>query len=910
MSNSLSPSLFLSLPLLFLPLSLSLSLSLPSSLSHSLSPLSLCRSKSTTSAPSPSFLSKQLSSADNDENKYNKTEEDEQRDGPSNQTSSKRSKETTPTPISDEDSFKSTTDEVPVEIEKMSLDQQSPPIPVAIENFTLSSMISSTTIPVIDKPDLGNESLRRFFADNVAKDKTEMLLYIMWCGICLPSTYPYQIQGALMMSNSCFYVLEIKSTIGTLDSWNTDNLPLFLIVSEQLEHLSCVKLIGTFDQCLFIELHDKSPINSFVLFPSTAELTSQVFEQFKAALDASSLHYSVMETLEAKKSVALSGVLFVTPDMYSADRFKQWLSEPKTRVRLANFVAINKNKGLLGLYEVELKQGIRQVADSFDVLYQVVVCSINSDILPGNNGYSYLQPLLLVLTTTHILLCQEALISGPALRFTQAKHTFPPLTVVRMSPMSDIQSVTVSKSKLPLCSPDTSMHQICISFSSGVWYLCSHSLEYFDRFLNALKRHWDNSQHELKIVHATESLASFPTPKNQLSSIVQELQSRDKPHSKVSPPLFIKSIPMLRFAVLPHWAKLQAFKEHIAQGDFMKSDETLVCIFLAHSQPPLEKRVEVEVCVIVSNYAIYFLSDTDGIKTWLDAGGHSSFARMSLLSGQTDTQLQCFYRLWLADLILVRIGPLLLSLRIHDSRSNSYIDILAQDSQSISSFMSALSSTVGFKKKEVENLLEEFVDVTEDPFGENTPVNAPAPISFVKRSIVELVLPNDAQLADLKLHLIESHPDVARGSSITKCSESIQILQSTIMLLAEQVRVKDSILLHYRPHLLLLTNFGLFVCGNSLNFEITPSLLVLTSNQITVKRWIHIDDVQRVQVAEDSRYNVPQLLIYTRPLQDTTAVSHLCLVPCSKTHADIFVTYLSMVWEERRGKSLPVQYLD
>ena len=890
------------------------------------------RSANDTAPPLPQFLSKQLSLSGSDDNeKVDKTGPDDiltiddQEDCQVNTVQDIKY-------VSDDVEHEDITEHIasPLSnnkqlnfkepfVEKTTIGQ-SPPIPVTLDTFIVESSAPTVSSIKEEKPGLSDEHLCSFFTNKVAKDDNEVLMYVIWCGLCLPSTSPYEIDGVVFISNCGFYVLEIKHQSRS-DSgcglWNSENLPLLLLISARLDHLSRIMLTGILHQNVLVELHDKSPIGSFILFPPTRELTCQLIEQFKAAMDSASLHYTEMETLQAKKTSGLSGVIIIKPDAFSADRFKQWLSQPKTRVRLANFIATNMNKKVLGLYEVELKQGMRELAESFEIVQELVAYHFSSDIFPSNNGGSSLKPQTLVLTNSRIFLCQEAFISGPALRVSPAKHTFSPLDIIRSIPVKDIKEVTVCECLYNICPSNDPMFQFSIATSIANLCLCVHNQQYLGHFVNALKIQFKNiSSQELTVVHTSKEIPFFPRP--HLSMTIPHDQSPGKSISRVKPhpPLFVKSEPLLQFASLPHWGKIQVFKEHIAQADFMKSDETLLNVFLGHCQLPLEKKVEIEACIIVSNYANYFLSDTDGIRTWLDAGGSSSFARMSLLNPENDGRLQCFYRLWHVDLTKVHLDPLLLSVRLCDKKpNNKCIDILTGTVQCTASMLSALASTVGFKdpprEKDVSNILEDFVDVTDDPFGENTPCEeTPPSIHFAKRSYIEFSLPDEAQLMELKLHLVESHPDVARGSSISKCSENVQILVAEVALIAEQLRVRDSLLVHYRPHLVLLTNFGLFVCSNPFNGEVTPSLLSLTPSQLVVKRWIRVDDIQRLQLAEDAQYHVPQLLIYIRPPDSKDTVNNICLVSVSKTIADIFVTYLSLVWEERMGQSLPVEYLD
>ena len=786
-----------------------------------------------------------------------------------------------------------------------------------------SSKDSSMAIsPVhIPKPGLADEILQEYFRSSIATEKKETLMHVLWCSICLPSSFPHEIEGVVFISNACIHVLEVKTSQSS--EWTGLSLPLHLLISSQLERLSRVTVVGVFDQNVHIELRNMNKITSFVVFPPTSELTVNFTEQLKAALDAVGLDYTVMKAFEAKTSMRPSGILFVTPDESSLNRLKQWLSRDKQRVRLGSFIATHKDRTVLGSYEVELKQGMRELAESFDIVQQLVVSAPSTDRFPCNHGNVSLQSLSLILTNTQLFLCQESYISGPALRNTSAKYTFPPLYVLRSEAIASVRSVTVCDCSHPIVSPTNWMYQFTLTFSfssssssSAQWHLCTHSQQYSSRFISSLSKQWEliHSQ-DLPIIHKTSLLPHFIKLHTKLSDMPTTVPVKQKPH----PPLMITGVSLLQFISLPHWAKLDLFKSHIAQADFVKADEMLLTTLLAHVQPPLKRTVQVEIGVIISNYAIYLLSDVDGIRAWLDAGGVSSFARMSLLNPEGDTHLQCFYRLWLTDLTRVRLGPLLLSLRIYENKPNSLVDIITGSVQATCAIVTDIANVTGFKEqkeeKEMEQILQElnFVDVTgDDPFGDMTPLSPtpPALSSQLSSSNIELTLPMEKQINDIKLHLVESHPDVAAGSSVHSCSESLQILAPQVMLLAEQLRVKESLSVHYTPHIALWTNYGLFLCSNSLNSDIMPPLLLLAPTQLAVKRWVRVADIQRLQVAQDSKYHVPQILLYVRTSDHHEGFTHLCLVACNSFMADVFVYYLSLVWEERMGRTLPVEYLE
>ena len=257
------------------------------------------------------------------------------------------------------------------------------------------------------------------------------------------------------------------------------------------------------------------------------------------------------------------------------------------------------------------------------------------------------------------------------------------------------------------------------------WLLCVHNQAYLPRFLESLKRTWKSIHNrELPLVYTTLLLPQFHkyhrlvTSTNLMlpssSTPLKSPSGRHKPH----PPLFIRSESLLHFSSLTHSKRLHCFKEHFALADFLKSDETIITVFLAHCQPPMDKKKEIEVCVIVSNYAVYLLSDKENIRIWLDAGGLSSFTRMSLLNPENNSDLQCFFRLWLNDLARVKVGILNLCIRLSEAKSESTVNIFTRNLHSTMSFLAALASIINLQDptqdEQASDFLSDYVDVTEE----------------------------------------------------------------------------------------------------------------------------------------------------------------------------------------------------
>ena len=842
--------------------------------------------------PSPVLLSKQLSVPQLDEAKEESLHEETSKEQDVNQASNE---ECNNNKIKEDTHITSTTTES---------DEDGLPA-------TVSLRIDSFTGPV-KKPGLESNEFQKFFMKKVVRDSSEILLYVQWCGLCLPSTAPLQIEGAVAITNDCVYLLEVKGHQAW--EWGNDNPPLFSLASMKLEHLSRITVSGMFNHSLYIEVHQGLPLTSFVVFSINSEQCHQLVKQLQASLDASSLDYKMMDALEVKKMKKTSGIVFISPDHYSGNRLKEWLSRDKTNVRLANFISTQMDKKAVGMYEVELQQSCKEAARSFDIEQYLLVMSIDT------SEFCRLHTLVLVVTNTDMYLYEESFISGPGLRFTPVKHAFPPLSIAHQENISSIKSISLCNTPQYIHSPSDPLFEVAFEFNKGSsmpWYFCTRDLTSLNQTLTYIQQQWNLlSNDSAHLIDTTSSPLSYFV--DLPFEIPLQLSKKEESH-KSSTPFLVKTTSLLQFQSLSNWKKIEKFNEHISQANYLKQDETVVTSSLVYCVPAIESKKEIEVCVIISNYAIYLVSDIDGIRQWLDAGGVSSFSRMSLLNPDAEYPLQCFYRMWLSDLRKIEVHHLSLSICLHEVRQKISVHILTCSEQLTASFLLALACKINITDNKQEEkkgpILLDFVDIADDPFGEEDgesfESSPPSPSSV--RPSVEFSVTSEQDLVKLKLHLVESQPDVARGSSIHKCSESMRIVCSQIMFLAEHLRVRESILPHYRPQLVLLTNYGIFVCSHASLPNNTPCLCLNTPANIKVKTWHRINDILSVQESTDLVYNAPQITIAVKQATDDDnddgQRAQLCLFPLSSTQGYIFVHQLRLLWAERTGRILQTEYV-
>lgn len=761
----------------------------------------------------------------------------------------------------------------------------------------------------IKKPDLGNTKFQKFLMKKVVRDSSEILMHVVWCGLSLPCTAPYQIEGAVVISNDGMYLLEVKGHQNWEWDGRPDDFPLFPIASLRLDHLSRIMVTGMFNLNLYVEVHQGLPITSFVIFLANSDECNQLAAQVKAVLEATNLDFKVMDALEAKKMKKSSGVVFVSPDHYSGGRLKEWLAHDRTNIRLANFISTQMDKSAVGMYEVELLQSRKEMAHSFDIEQYLTVISVD----PCSN--CKLHTLVLVVTNTNILMFEEAAITGPGLRFTPAKHAFPPLSIVNYETISSIKSITLSRESHFVHSPSDPMFHVVIEFEKSIsvpWYFCTRELPTLRSALVYIQQQRNTLlSTDTRIITAISS----PLPYfNTLTNIPSYSPKTENSH-KSDIPRLVKNKHLVRFNYLPYWQKQAVFNEHISQANYLKQDEAIVYSELVYCVPLLDRKKEIEACVMISNYAVYLVSDIMRITQWLDAGGVSSFSRMSLLNPENEYPLQCFYRMWLSDVRKIEVNHLQMSFNLQEVRPNVGVDIITGNAQVTASFITALACKVKLiDKQPVEHEMQDFVDLATDPFGDEAENAETLPSPGTVRPQVEYSLLDEEHLTKLKLHLVESQPEVARGSSISKCSKSMQIICSQTMLLTEQIRVRETIKPHYRPCLVLVTNYGLFICSNGSLPDNTPCLLLGSPSNIKVKKWSRINDILSVSLSTDVGHNVPQIELTVKTLVGSgrpDVQTQLCLYPLSRSQGYILVCQLKMIWAERtglKGHSLPIHH--
>jgi hypothetical protein len=793
---------------------------------------------------------------------------------------------------------------------------------------------------IVAKPGLDNNNLRLFFKNMIADDTSEIMMNITW-GVCNLSSAPScEVEVGTIISDKGVYLLEVLDPDNHKSrplSWSTEYSPLAKITC--CYHHTLRKIgIGIFDQSLTIESFEKGLVKRFVFFPHTYEKLNMFVENLKAACDAHKYPYQITSMEQGYMTNGEKGFLILNPGSNDMARLKQNLVWSKSRAAVGNASALSPDSmastdSLMGSYEFEVMKACTESAEKFEIVQYVIVGELSCDILPISDSKLHVQSRALVLTNDTIYLCKEELDSWPHESTSIRPPPFPRCNVLDSHPISRVSGVRVCDKSHPIVSCTDPLYEFAISFEelddiqlsptlSAEWVLCVHDRQYLDQLLNCLihlsNDHQKENQKLVTIKHTSNQLMTPALPKPPKRERLDSLSSRKEAGSKRgtagfvssrgNAPCFFSSTVLFEFSVLTNYQRLKFFKKHIAQAEFMKSDEIPLSVFLAHCSTAPSEYVEIEACVLVSNYAIYLLSGVDSIQQWVEMGGVSSFPRKDLLDRKNSEQIRGFYRLWLKEMKQVDVGVFYDCVSITDVKDpdEPRFTIHTENPSATLSFLSALSCVVELhdtvEEKVMDNILSDYDMVIETmPSIDKKPKDL---------HYVEFIYHGEEQVNSLKTAMVGISPAIARGIPNRESAGSVKILYQQVVLLVEELRIRDLLTSRFYPHLVFLTNYGVYVCLNEASEKCSPSLL--NPSKLSVKKWCHIDLLERLHVTSPttSHYSCYNVVIYLRTANRAVLSSEdsnsLSLLIQNSELLGSFLYHFSLMYQEKRGKQISI----
>ena len=703
---------------------------------------------------------------------------------------------------------------------------------------SLSPVTEGLVCPVIYKPGIESQEFTEYFISSVAREKHETLLVVEWGTCQLPSCFLCQVETCLLVSDSSLYLLGVIARSSGQVSWQSKSYPLWLIVQASLDEL-CQVSCGVNDQYLIFELSHKVSIQRFVMFFPTSERTSNVIANIKAALESVSVDYDDINSSQRAMCMAMENrVLFVIADDSDTKRLKCDLvrdhvcMESVNCTPLGEFVSIDS--------EFDVKQASSKVA----IKHYMVAWEMVSDIIPSSNGVCSLQLRALVLTQDSVYLCREDMLS----RLVMGSIPLCPSSllsfVLDCHPISEVTGIKECDKACLLSSPSNPVYQFSIAFgghgdgttgsSSGGWVLCVHNSQSMDQFISFLSKAWCGIHGSpLPHSHTTVPLLD-PCPRPSLDG--EDMQGLR----------FYTNRALMELCTSSYDRKVEFFKEHVALAEFDKTNEGCLAFFMALCTPNYNTQAEIEVLVVVSNYAIYIVSTIDYIQLWRKARGPSSVELVVSKREKMQEKMPCcFHRIWLSDIKEVTVGLFYLSVQLNTAKpSGEGVVIITQLAESTLALLGAIAGAVDlkdvFEEDAKSDILAEFEDLGSHPIvkriaGSKLPVKSQA--TFRQPHLAE---------GDKLRYLLMENSNKAQTS--TGSTFSLHILGQQVMLYAE-VLPKQSCEAspQCHPHLVLLTNHGLYMCTNDIASHHSPA--VFRTQQLRLKKWCPVEQIGRVEIA-------------------------------------------------------------
>ena len=783
----------------------------------------------------------------------------------------------------------------------------------------------------VGKPRLDSIHLWNFFQGIIAQDQAEIIMNITWGGCSLPSSPTCEVEIGLITSDRAVYLLEIldpeKHTRRQL-SWTSENLPLAKIMSIPITTFSKVT-VGIEDQIIQAEFISKGIVKRFAMVPYSNDDVKKFVEILKAALEASNVKCIVSSPQELILSPLEHDdvVLFLNPDPSDFTKLKEAIVQPKSIVQVGNYIASSSNDRVNVSIDEEARCVTDDICSKFEIERYIMVAQISSDYLPIANNKLHLRSRVLILTNDTIYMCEEDFSMHPNDSSRSFNPPFPRCRVLGSHPLACVTEVVISERQQPIVAYTDPVHEFSILFevvsnvSSSAkttfeWQLCAHNKLRIEQFVGSLSNQLDMYKTRgLRITRTVDSISSFlrsvevtrPIKKSLAATVSMKPSGGSSNKSTPIQPAFFHSEMLINFARLTNFQRLKFFKKYIAQAEFMKSDEVPLSIFLSHcSTSDKDNATEIEACVLTSNYAIYLLSDLKNIQAWVDTDGPISFQRRALTSKKDATHLRCFYRLWLTDIKEIRVGLFYLSVIITNNAKNNPCTFVIHTNipSATLSLLSALSVSVDLRdtaeEEELSGLLSDYIDLAAESVSKQSrPLVRPS---------VEFIQQHDLDVDKLKQMLLGIGPKISRSRSIEESAATMQIFCQQVMLLVEEIRIRDLMTLKSNPHLVLLTNYGIFVCKNSNSDQLSPS--VASPSDLQIREWCHVDLVDSVKVTsrETSIYGEHMLTIQVRSQNNLMERNTLCLLVQNCELLDHFLHFLCHVWQVRSSRHLPIEW--
>ena len=719
-----------------------------------------------------------------------------------------------------------------------------------------SRYVFPSTSDVLTRPGLDSQELMEYFRCNFAREKNEILLAVEW-GICqLPSCFLCGIEAGLFVSNSSLYLVEVTAQSSN-NQWKSKSLPLRLVVQASLEEL-CQVTSGAGDQYLIVEFSRRVATQIFVMFPCARDGSVSIVRHIMAALDGYSIpHDSVTTRKKEFVSVKEKNVVNIVSEMENGhQRIREEIVRDYLSVKAASC-----DVSLEEFYDIDSELDIKKASSKIAITHHMVCWEMVSDVIPSSTGVCSLQLRALVMTQDGVYLCREDVLSPLVMGSIPLCPPSLLSYVLDFRPISEVACIKeCDKANLSL-SPSNSLYQFSIAFSGGdttagggsrgEWVFCVPNSQLMDQFISSLDHAW-RGLHGSPLPHVHTPVPLLVLEQGPRPPLPQEGGDRWGPR-------FYHNRALLELCTSSYDKKVEFFKETCSTPGLDKAgDRELQAFFMALCRPSYHSLVEIEVCMVVSKMSISLVSSSADALDWNDRRGSlpiNTAAKQAAEDTSPPSEPLCVVRrIWLCDIKEVDVGLFYLSVQLKTAGGGTPneegVVIIPQLAASTLALLGAISGAVDLRDVVTEEtMLRDFDDVTDDPVTMSVSTRkAPAQRSS---TCFRQGTEETGELASLLASYSseKTSRQTPRGAVKVQPGKVAVVSQQVMLVLADKVNTQVTSVGGHppcHPHLVLLTNRGLYMCSNDSYTHHSPA--VLRAQQLRVQRWCPIEQVGHIEV--------------------------------------------------------------
>ena len=480
----------------------------------------------------------------------------------------------------------------------------------------------------------------------------EVLLYIEWCSCVKWSSSPdFEKDVGVFVTNKSIHILGITDTYKSSYSWENEKLPLLPLHSIPFTKLRQV-VVGLFKQSVRLETNKLEDI--VILFTHNADHTTSFSETLKAAMDAENIKYNIFTTTELQQQrITGDDCTFVELDETDECVLKrQLVQEEVADSQLATCYSTTLSTG------ESLLVKIHATADAITIRGYFTVSLIQT---VSKEFYCR----TLVITDEKIIMCDEDHLHWPPPLSMTVIPTTSKIQVLQAELLTSIVKLELYREPQLVGGTRDDIYEALLVFmhvgefgekSESGWYFCLQGSAELEQFISVME-------------------SSSVTVHNVSSSMWSELSSRNptveiKDFSSVSAKITTESsnINSIKSSIdtlndlsyVSSKEQQEYFHKHISQGP---DEESIKFTFSSMCVPFTTPNLNLQVFIYITSQAVYFLTDPQSMKQWMEGGGKCPFASHSFDLQHSNRPL-CFQYITFQQLKDICVGLFFQYIRI------------------------------------------------------------------------------------------------------------------------------------------------------------------------------------------------------------------------------------------------------